>query len=196
MGTLVCRIELSKTKGIIVTVDNEDGKITQTLVMDGTSITTTCKGQEDTSTITQKSDSIAVKCKTFTLEAETITCHSTKDTSHKSDQKYDIESTQDMTLKSGADIKATASSTAKVSAPTVTLAADNKASLSGNTTSVSGTQKAEVSGMQLSLSGTTKAEMSGLSVKVAADAALNLEGNLTTLKGSITNVQGSLVKLG
>jgi hypothetical protein len=196
MGTLVCRIELDKKKGITVTVENEDDGITQTLVMNGTSIITTCKGEEETSTITQKQDSIAIKCKTFTLDAEEITCHSTKDTLHKSDKKFQVKSTEDMSFTTDAALQAKASKKASVSAESVEIKADNKTSVSASTTSVKGTQKVEVEGMQVSIAGTTKAEMKGLAVKVAADGALNLEGQMTTLKGSVTNVQGSLVKLG
>lgn len=59
-GKLVCRIELDKEKGIILTVENDDQKITQTIVMDGTNITTTVKGSDHTSAITQKKDGIQI----------------------------------------------------------------------------------------------------------------------------------------
>ncbi len=67
MGTLVCRVELDKEKGLVFTVENKDGSITQTAVLDGESITLTNKGKDDVSSITQKPDSIAIKCKSFTL---------------------------------------------------------------------------------------------------------------------------------
>jgi len=127
MGTLVCRVELDKQKGLILTVENKEGKITQTAVLDGESITLTSKGEKETSTITQKPDSITIKCKDFTLESETITCKSTKDTLHKSEQKFDLQSTKDMTLKSSAKYTADATGDVSVSGKKVAVSAQDKA---------------------------------------------------------------------
>jgi hypothetical protein len=164
--------------------------------MDGTAITLKVAGQDGTSTIVQKADGVTVKCKNFTVDAETITCKSSKDTVHKSQQKMNVESTQDMTLTSSAGLTAKASSDVSVSGANATVKADSAAKLSGLTASVSGTQKAEMSGAQLSLSGSAQAELSGATVKVAGTATANLEGQVTTVKGSVTNIQGTLVNLG
>jgi hypothetical protein len=72
VGTLICTIDLDKEKGkgITVTIVNEDDAITQTLSMDGTSITLTVKrgnDAKDRSTITQTFDSVTVEAKTVTL---------------------------------------------------------------------------------------------------------------------------------
>src|SRR6478672_7795965 len=94
---LSCSVELSKDNGVTVTVKDQLGTVTQTLVMDGTKITITVKGliststitqAEDsfefkvagpaqTSTITQKADSVVVKCSSFELDADTISIKST-----------------------------------------------------------------------------------------------------------------------
>jgi hypothetical protein len=104
MEKLVCRIELDKQKGIVLTVENGEGKITQTVVMDGTKITTTVKGSSQTSTITQKEDGIQIDCKEFKVNAETIKCVSKKETVH--------ESGQDFTIKSSNNLNASATSNA------------------------------------------------------------------------------------
>ena len=80
METLVCRIELDKEEGLILTVENDDESIVQTIVMNGTSITSTVEGSKDSSSITQTQDSVFMKCSNFVLNAETITCKSTKAT--------------------------------------------------------------------------------------------------------------------
>lgn len=196
MPTLACRIELNKQNGITVTVENKEGKITQTVVLDGTSITIQCAGDQDTSSITQKCDSITVKCRNFTVDAETITCKSTKDTLHTSSQKYTVKSDQAMELKSGAGLTCQAAAEAMIKGQSLTGSADNAAKISGTSVSLSGTQKVEASGAQLSLSGTTKAEMSGMAVDISAQGKMDVSGQLTTLKGSMTNVQGSIIKLG
>ena len=131
MGTLVCRVELDKQKGLILTVENKEGKITQTAVLDGESITITSKGEKETSTITQKPESIAIKCKDFTLESETITCKSTKDTLHKSEQKFDLQSTKDMTMQSEAKYTAKAAQDVAISGQKIAVSAQDKAEISG-----------------------------------------------------------------
>jgi hypothetical protein len=173
MGTLVCRIELDKKKGVLLTVENGDDQIIQTIVMDGTSITTTVKGPEETSTITQKQDSIAMKCKTFTLDAETITCKSTKETLHESGQNFDITS--------GKNLIATAKSSAEYKAMNTTIES---------------TSKSEIKGGTLVLSGSGSAELKGASIKLDAKGLMDLvTGGAATLQGSIVNIKG-LLKMG
>ena len=196
MGTLICRVELDKNKGLVLTVEDKEGKVTQTAVMNGDSITFTSKKQSDISTITQKPDSVEIKCKNFTLESETITCKSTKDTLHKSDQKFDIQSTMDMTLQSSAKYNAKATGDASVSGQNVTVSALNKTDISGMTASLSSKGKTEVTGMSLSLSGTAKAEMKGPMVDVSAQGVMNVKGSLTNVEGQITSLKGTLTKVG
>jgi hypothetical protein len=188
MDTLVCRVELDKNRGLILTVVNKEGKITQKAVLDGQSITLTSKGQDDVSSIVQKPDSIAIKCKNFSLESDTITCTSTKDTLHKSKQKFDIQSTQDMTLKSEAKYSAAASADASVSGRKVAVSALDKVEISGTNATLSAKSKTEVKGTTLSLSGTTQAEMKGLSVDISATGTMKVKGAMTTVKGTLTKV--------
>ena len=100
MSNLLCKIELSKEHGISLLVENEEGKITQKAVFDGSKMTITCKGEKESSTITQTPDSIALKCKTFSLDAETISTKSTKASKHVSKKTFAIESDEDLSLNS------------------------------------------------------------------------------------------------
>lgn len=195
-GSLVCRIELNKTTGITLTVENSEGNITQTAVMDGVSMVFTCKGESEESTITQKVDSVAIKCKDFLIEAETVTVKSSEDMLHESQKKLDIKSSENMTLDSGAQFQASASSDVKVSGSKVSVKADGDAELSGGKTLVKAMQKATVQGGDLELSGSLKADMKGTMVTISSDGTLSVKGQLTTLEGQITNVKGTLVKLG
>jgi hypothetical protein len=173
MGKLVCRVELDKTKGIVLTVENGQGKITQTIVMDGTSITTTVKGQSDTSKITQKDNSIEIDCKNFTLNADTIHCKSKGATSHESGQNFEI--------KSGQNINATATGDAKYKAMN---------------TAVESTAETKISGMTVKLSGTTSAEVKGASVTVEATGMMDLKSSgIANIKGSIVNIK-DIVNIG
>ena len=200
MGTLVCKVELDKQKGITVTVDNEDGKITQTVTMDGTTLTIKVKGEQDTSTWTQKADSIAIKCKTFTLDAETITCTSDKATKHESKDIFSVKSAKDMTLKTDAKLTAEATQDMSHAGMNVKIEAKQAVSIKGPT----GVKieapggEAKMEGLTLALKGNTGAKLEGLKVDVKADTMLNAEGGaMATLKGGgMTNVTGSLVKIG
>jgi hypothetical protein len=100
MSALFCRVELSKTDGIVITLDNKDGGITHTLVFNGNDITTTSKGDSGTSTITQAPDKITMDCKTFELTAETISCSAT-DTA-------DLSSGSDFSINTDANLNASA----------------------------------------------------------------------------------------
>ncbi len=180
---LICRVELDKKKGIVLTVENEDGKITQTVEMDGTSIITKNKGDKETSTITQKEDSITIKCKTFKIEAETITCESEKASLHKSKDTFDIQSAKDMMLKTDAKLAAKATKNAEMSGKNIKLSGQTNAEMSGTNAKVKGSSKAEIDGAQLAMAGKTKADLTGAIVNVKADGVLTVEGKQTSVKG-------------
>ncbi len=166
---LVCRIELNKTDGITVTVDNADGKVLQTMLFNGTSITTTVANKDDAankSTIVQDKDSITITCKTYKVEAETITQKSTKATLHESEDTFDVKSTKDTTITSSQKIVLTATGDVEVSGM--------NGSFSGKT--------------NLTLEGKTQAEMKGGMAKVSATGNLDLEGKMTSLKGTMVKI--------
>ena len=193
---LVCKLELSQTSGITLTVENADDNITQTASFDGTTITFTCKGQDATSTITQNSDGITVECNNFTVNAETIACTSTKDTSHQAQGTFTIESTDKASFSSSADMDVSATSTLSLSASDFSTSAQNSAKLTALTTTVNGDQKTSVTGLELALSAQAGASLDGATVKVSAQTTLDVDGLTTTVKGTTTNIQGTLVKLG
>ena len=173
MGTLVCRVELDKKKGIVLTVENAEGKITQTVVMDGTKITTSVKGSSETSTIIQKEDSIQIDCKAFTLNAETIKCISTKETLHESGQDFKIKSTNN-----------------------VNVSATNAAKYTAMNTTMESTSESKVSGTTLKLSGTASAELKGPSITVEATGILDLKSSgIVNLKGTMVNIK-DIVNMG
>src|SRR5882757_6028045 len=95
-----CHIELSKTDGITIVIKDRDRKDDhlRRIVLGPTSISVTCKDGAVTSVVTQRDGSIntsvttdqgtttidqdgatiAVKCKTFQVDAETITLAATQ----------------------------------------------------------------------------------------------------------------------
>lgn len=196
---LVCRVELDKTKGMILTVENAEGKITQTVVMDGKSITTTNKGEKETSTITQTPDTITVKCKNYKLQAETIVCESTKTTLHKSADKFDIQSAKDMTLKTDAKLTETASADAVINCKNLTATASENAKIAGKnfTGEASASQgAAKLTGKDVSISGKNSAKVDGASVDASAKGTMNVKGKMTTIDGKMTTIKGTSVKIG
>jgi hypothetical protein len=199
MGKLVCTVELDKEKGVTVKVENADDQITQTVVMDGTSITITVKGSEETSTYVQKQDSVTITCKDFTVDATgTLTLKSQKESSWTSQDILKLESTKDMTFTSNAKLTQSATSDAKLSSnANVTVEATSKLDLKGMQTSLAASGgETKVEGVTLKMSGQTQAELSSAMTKVAAQGKLGLESSgLAELKGSMTTV-GGLVKLG
>lgn len=193
---LVCKIELSQTDGITITVINDDAKITQTAKFNGTSIVHTCQGESDTSTITQTCDSITVKCKNYTVDAETINCTSSLNTRHQAKGTFTASSTGNSTYSSAADMTISTANKLDMNCTDFDSAAKNSAKITALTTTVNGDQKVNVTALELALSAQTQANMDGATVKVAAQTTMDVEGLTTTVKGQMTNIQGSLIKLG
>lgn len=73
MSKLECTVELSKDRGITIEVVDADTGITQSIRMDGTTLIMKVVGKDATSTFTQTADGIAINCKNFSIEAETVT---------------------------------------------------------------------------------------------------------------------------
>lgn len=193
---LECKIELSQTAGITVTVINSDKNITQTATFDGTTITHTVKGESATSSIAQTADGITVTCNNFTVNAESITCKSSKDSLHQAQGKFTVDATDTCTLKSAADMQVTAATKLNMKGADFAASADNTAKLTALTTTINGDQKANITGLELALSAQTAASLQGLTVKASAQTTMDVDGLTTTVKGQLTNIQGSLVKLG
>jgi hypothetical protein len=192
MGTLVCTIEMDKAAGLTVTIANADGKITQTVKMDGTMIELKVAGDQATSVIQQVADKITITCKQFEVKAEeTIALSSGKASTWKSGDALTVQSAKDMTLSSDANVSVSGQ---KISAEgqtevSLTGASTSKLSLASAGATVSSGGKLELSQAQ--------AAMSGVQVQVKADGMMSLESSgVATLKGSLTNVQGNLVNLG
>ena len=190
MAKLVCTVELSKETGISIKVENADTGIIQTLTMDGTTLTLKVAGEENTSTITQKADSIAIQCKDFSIEADnTITCTSQKATKHASDDTLTIQSTKDMTLSSSAKLVQSADSDLTLAGANVKATAQSAASVKGMTAEVSGDTSVTLKGAQ--------AKLSGSQVTISADAQLGAESSgVATLGGNLTTIKGTLINAG
>lgn len=165
MGNLVCRIELDKTKGIILTVENSADNITQTITMDGRQIETVVKG-DGASKITQTKDGITIDCKSFTLNAETINCKSSQVTQHESGQDFKITSKHDLNL-----------------------SAQNEANLKGMNVTTDAMSDAKVNGAKLTLSGKAGTEIKTSGFKVDAQGMLDLKA------GGIINLKAAMVKV-
>lgn len=191
MAKLVCTVELSKESGISVKVENAEAGITQTITMDGTTLTLKVAGKDNTSTFTQNADSIAIKCKDFSIEADnTITCTSKKATKHQSDDTLTLQSTKDMTLTSSAKLVQSATSDLTLAGANVKATAQSAASIKGLTAEVTGDQS-------LTLKGTAQVNMSGAQVAIKADAQLGAESSgMATLGGSLTTIKGTLINAG
>ncbi|MBA6232792.1 MULTISPECIES: hypothetical protein [unclassified Colwellia] len=104
MSALFCRVELNKTDGIVITLDNKDGSITHTIVLSGDDITTISKGDAGTSTIVQAPDKITMDCKTFELTAETITCSASSTAEFNSGSDFSINSDANLNAKAAMDV--------------------------------------------------------------------------------------------
>lgn len=176
MAKLICTVELSKERGVTLKVENADARITQTITMDGTTLTMTVAGPENTSSWAQTADGIAIDCKDFTLTASnSITCTAAKTA------KY-VTTKSDTTIESGGKIVQAATGDVAVSGKTIELEGATAASMKGNT---------------VTLEGLSQARLTGAQVLLAADAQLSLESTgMAKLQGGTTTIGGSLIKAG
>lgn len=215
---LVCTVELDKKSGVTITVKNEDGKITQTLVMDGKTIKTQIKGDKHTTLITQTEDSlttkvsegskelssvsqkkadITVKCAKYVLDAEEVTVKSSKDTSFDSKGKFSVSSTKDASVSSKAKMSLSSTSNMALSTKAqFSCSATSNATVKGNNLTLQGKMNTQIkAGMTCSMKG-LKVDVKGTAQANFAAAATTVGKDLTTLKGKLTKVEGMLVKLG
>jgi hypothetical protein len=193
MAKLVCTVELDKTTGITVKVENADADIVQIIHMDGTQILTTVQkgtAATDKSSITQKFDSIAIKCKTYTVEAETITQKSTKATLHESEDTFDIKATKDLTEKSDAKIVLVATADATVDGANVKLTADTDLLLKGTNLKGEGSAACELKGANTKLEGSAKCDVKGAMSSLKADSMCEVGGAMTKITGVMSIAGG------
>ncbi|RKG70039.1 hypothetical protein [Corallococcus terminator] len=199
MPKLICTIEMDKEKGLILTTEDKDGKILQTVTMNGESITLQVKGNDATSTVVQKQDSVTVTCKSFVLKAETIEVTSSKTSSWKSDDTFALESTKAFTLTSGDTLTQKAKADASLSSEkAVALKATAKFSVEGEKVDVEGkTGPVALKAPTVKLEGTKDVVLEAPMVKVTAEALLALKTDgMAELKGGMTTVGGSMVNVG
>ena len=215
-----CRVELSKSDGITIII--KDGKqpdlVQRTVVLGPTSIAITfrkspqvvttltlkegslkseVKSEKGTTTIDQDGEDVKVTCKTFQVDAETITLKakqngrletggtctlkSTKDTLIDSAAKLTLQSVQAMALDGKANL---------------TVGAAAQLGLKGNQAELAGTASVTVTS-----EGTT--DVKGMTVTVEGQTQLTAQAPITsvgktstTVKGQIVEISGSLVKVG
>lgn len=168
MSELKCLIELNKKEGILVKLKNPDDSIVQTIILNGKTIVTTCKDDSETSTITQKPDSIAIKCKTYTVEAETIEMTSKKTTTHKSGKDMSLQSDSNMAVKASEKIKLDSSSDT-----TINATGDFKTSASG--TKISSDMTTKIEGLEVKVDASTEAKVSGSAMVKISGGIIKLQ---------------------
>lgn len=195
MGALVCRVELNKKDGMTLTVENADGKITQTITLDGTKIEIKVKGDKETSTWTMLQDSVTIKTKTYKVQAETITCESSKDTKLTAKAKMNLESTQDMGLTSKAKMNLKATQDLNGEGMKISLKAKTDFAVEGLNIKHVAKVEAKTEATTVKIQGKAQAEIKAALATLKADGVCTVEGQLLNAKGQMANLQGSLVKI-
>lgn len=76
MGSLKCTITMDKTQGVVIQVEDADAQAKQTISLLKDSIVFTVAGAAATSVVTQKADSVSIHCKSFSVEADEVSCKS------------------------------------------------------------------------------------------------------------------------
>lgn len=197
MAKLKCEIELDKEGGITLTVEDAKGGRSQVIHVDGVKITMKVKGKSGTSVIVQEEDKVSVTAKTFEVSADVIELKSKKKATVDSKGTLTLKSVKDAKISSRANVKVTATRAAKISGLQLALKGKTKAELGAAQVKIAGKVKAALSAPLVDVNAKAVAKVQGALVQVKAKAILNAQASgLTNIKGSLTNVQGMLVKLG
>src|SRR3954470_24179749 len=98
MTTLKCTIVLDKAEGLTMKVEDSAGGAIQTIQLLKDAIIMTVSGKKSTSVVTQKADSVAVKCKKFSVEAEEINCQSTEASTFAAKTEMKISGTKTVAI--------------------------------------------------------------------------------------------------
>ncbi|AKQ65484.1 hypothetical protein A176_002396 [Myxococcus hansupus] len=198
MAKLICTIELDKEKGLTLKVEDPDGKVSQTLTLDGTALTLEVKSDSDTSTVVQKADSITLTCKALTVDAENITLQSKKGSVWKSQETLQVESAKDMSFTSSEKLTQKATGDASLTSEgKVAVKATEALALEGKQVQVEAksgpltlkSPKLELSGKETQMEGAT------LKVSTSGDFEVSSKG-VATLEGSTVNISGNSINLG
>jgi hypothetical protein len=113
MADLTCTITLDKTAGVAVKI--EGGSATQTITLDGTTLTLEVKGSAGGTKIVQTATDVTINCTTFTVEAS-----------------------GNVSIKAGAALKLAGVTEADLGAAMVKVEADSMATIKGNLISAQG----------------------------------------------------------
>jgi hypothetical protein len=215
-----CRIELSKSDGITIIIKDgsQPEQVQRSIVLGPTAITVTCQKspqvvtkvtfgegtlrtscttEKGTTTIDQDGEQVKVACKTFQVDAETITLKATADGRIETGGTCTVKSTKDALVDSAAKLTLTSVQAMALDGKAdVTMAAVAKLALTGNQTEVKGTASfaaasdgtATVDGMTVAVNGQTQLTLEAPLTSVGKDS--------TTVKGSIVEISGTLVKIG
>ncbi|MGC4067273.1 MAG: hypothetical protein QM784_22050 [Polyangiaceae bacterium] len=214
-----CKIELSKNDGIVISIRDfvaagaslQEGAARGTLLVIETkktdccatitqtekSLTTEVKDSKGSTKIEQGPEEVKITCKTFTVDAETVTVTSKADTTLTASGAFSATSTKDMALTSQAkcDFKSTAAMTLDATGKlTVKSAAElaaqaPKVGLTADASfDVKSSGALNLKGGAVSVKGDMRAELDSPSTTVGS--------TMTTVSGQIVSISGSLVKLG
>lgn len=196
MGTLRCRLVLDKKAGATVTVEDAQGKVTQTICLDGTRITTKVAGSEATSEIIQTADTLEIRVKHLVIDAETVSVASKKETRHRSDDSFTVTSGKAMELRSQDTLSIASTKDLSVEAETAAVRVEAKtaATLVGaSVTAQARSGKAELLGPQVRAGGGTQATVEAGTVELTAQGRLAVRSSgLLQLKGALTKVEGQM----
>jgi hypothetical protein len=214
-----CKIELSKTDGIAISIRDlsQPDQIYKQVLLQGdsliiktnkaqtsavitqteTSLTTEVTNAQGSTKIEQGPEAVTVTCKTFTVDAESITLKSKQDTTCSATGAWSVTSTKNFSVETQADcqLKSTASMTLDA---TATATIKSAAALKLQAPSIGGT--ADTS-LDLQSSGALNLKAGAVSVKGDMRASLDspsttVGSTMTTIQGQIVSISGSLVKLG
>jgi len=214
-----CKIELSKTDGIAISIRDlsQPDQVYKQVLLQGdsliiktnkaatsatitqteTSLTTEVKNAQGSTKIEQGAEAVTVTCKTFTVDAESITLKSKQDTTCSATGAWSVTSTKDFKVETQANCQLKSAAAMTLDA-TSNATIKSAAALKLQGLTIGGTAD---SSLDMNSSGALNIKAGAVSVKGDMRASLDspsttVGSTMTTIQGQIVSISGSLVKLG
>lgn len=135
MSALKCTITMDKTEGVVIEVEDADAQAKQTISLLKDSIVITVAGAAATSVVTQKADSVSIKCKSFSVEADEVSCKSQMASTFAASTEMKISGTNSVSV-DGMTAKLSGTTVSVTAQGTLNAEATGPATLKGSVANV------------------------------------------------------------
>lgn len=174
-----CFIELDQQGGITLTSQDKEKSILQTIRLETGKVQIICQNEENKTSILQEPQQITIDCKNFFVNSEHIKVTAKEDSQYQIGKKFLVESGENIGFKAKKEISSESS--------TMQVVGENSLNLKSNSVIINGSKDVKISGNQSSLQ--------GAKIDITSSGITDISCKLINIKGKMTNIEGSIIKM-